>query len=625
MSTYEKFYSNKNYNKNFLNTDRLEKPYNIDFFNYSITKRNNFTNNMYYSYNNLENMNPYNSLGEMLKPSENIFELELEFRHLKNSINELNEKLKEKEKIISTLKRKIRSISSRNSENKKNNVSINIKEKNCMRTIEKEKHYNQLLFNNYKFFKNKYSFSFHNNTNTFPKDDTINSIKNSFGNSNMNLSTTIKNTKYNSTIKSKLSQENSIIKHKPLTLTYFRYQKELEKKKNKTGPNIIRTNLFYQLYNENIDNDCKKIKRNKHLSLLTNKNENDIQLSIDDTQRTKNKSDDKKIKSNKKKIVNGKKVPKNKNSNLKSPLKLRQCSLTAKIKKEIKEKKNLKEKTIKEKEKIEKNLLKKRKQLNKNKNKIEIAKKRLYKLGMTYKELHEIKICHNKVYSESNNENKKNINNLIGGFTDVKTNRYNIHFESENENSKKKKNLKHNNQNKKNDYENIKHEFSDKKKSKRTKLRFIDLEENNEDEKVYENIEEKNLLEIKNILQNEINSFSRKTEDRKDNGNKKDDSLSIQIELDSKSDLNNSNFDMNFNNKSNENLLLNLKDMNKDKDSDSSENLLNYSNKHKDLYKINEAKASMIKSSSSKELSFERTFSDIQITVNNLDIPFNGK
>ena len=189
----------------------------------------------------------------------------------------------------------------------------------------------------------------------------------------------------------------------------------------------------------------------------------------------------------------------------------------------------------------------------------------------------------------------------------------------------KKKNLKHNNQNKKNDFENIKHEFSDKKKPKRTKLRFIDLEENNEDEKLYENIEEKNLLEIKNILQNEINSFSRKTEDRKDHGNKKDDSLSIQIELDSKSDLNNSNFDMNFNNKSNENLLLNLKDMNKDKDSDSSENLLNYSNKHKDLYKINEAKASMIKSSSSKELSFERTYSDIQITVNNLDIPFNGK
>ena len=150
------------------------------------------------------------------------------------------------------------------------------------------------------------------------------------------------------------------------------------------------------------------------------------------------------------------------------------------------------------------------------------------------------------------------------------------------------------------------------------------MDDNKEKEKLYENIEEKNLLEIKNILQNEINSFSRKTEDRKDHGNKKDDSLSIQIELDSKSDLNNSNFDMNFQNKANENLLLNLKD-NDEKDSDSSENLLNYSNKHKDLYKINEAKASMIKSSSSKELSFERTFSDIQITVNNLDIPFNGK
>ena len=81
MSIYEKFYSKNNYNKNFLNTDRLEKPYNIDYFHYSLTKRNNFTNNFFYSYNNLENMNQYNnSIGEMLKPSENIFELELEFR-----------------------------------------------------------------------------------------------------------------------------------------------------------------------------------------------------------------------------------------------------------------------------------------------------------------------------------------------------------------------------------------------------------------------------------------------------------------------------------------------------------------------------------------------------------------
>ena len=48
--------------------------------------------------------------------------IELEFRQLKNSINELNEKLKEKDKIISTLKRKISSISSRNSENKKKNI-----------------------------------------------------------------------------------------------------------------------------------------------------------------------------------------------------------------------------------------------------------------------------------------------------------------------------------------------------------------------------------------------------------------------------------------------------------------------------------------------------------------------
>ena len=622
MSIYEKFYSKNNYNKNFLNTDRLEKPYNIDYFHYSLTKRNNFTNNFFYSYNNLENMNQYNnSIGEMLKPSENIFELELEFRQLKNSINELNEKLKEKDKIISTLKRKIRSISSRNSENKKKNISINIKENNFLRTIETDKPHNQLLNNNYKFFKNKYSFSFQNNTNKFPKDDTFNSIKNSFGNSNINLSTTIKNTEYNSTIKTKISQENSLIKHKPLTLTYFRYQKELEKKKNKNSPSLIRTNLFYKLYNENLEQDFKRKKRNKHLSLINNKNENGIQLSIEDTQRTKYKSNDNKNEIDKKKIVNGEKnLFKKKNTHLKSPIKLRPCCLTAKIK-NVKEKNNSKEKTNKHNDKTEKSQLRK-KQLNKNKNKIEISKKRFYKMGMTYKELHKIKIFHNKVYSESKNENKKNIKILIGNYTDVKTNKYRLNFDSENKKREKKPNLKYNNQNQKNEFDKIKNEFSIKNKPKKPKLKFVDMDDNNEQEKLYENIEEKNLLEIKNILQNEINSFSRKTEDRKDN--KKDDSLSIQIELDSKSDVNNSNFDMNFQNKANENLLLNLKE-NDEKDSDSSENLLNYSSKLKDIYKNNEAKASIIKSSSSKEISFEKTLSDIQITVNNLDIPFNEK
>ena len=199
-----------------------------------------------------------------------------------------------------------------------------------------------------------------------------------------------------------------------------------------------------------------------------------------------------------------------------------------------------------------------------------------------------------------------------------------INFESEKETSEKKSNIKYNKKDK-NENENIK-QLNIKDKTKRQhKIKFIDMDDNKEKEKLYENIEEKNLLEIKNILQNEINSFSRKTEDKKDIDNKKDDSLSIQIELDSKLDLNNSNIDINFDNKSNENLLLNLNDYNNQKDSYSSENLLTYSGKQKDIYKINEPKASIIKSSSSKELSFERTFSDIQITVNNLDIPFNGK
>ena len=621
MSTYEKFYSKNSYKKNFFNTDRSEKPYNIDFYNYTFTKRNNFANNIYYSCNNLENMNQYNSSGEMLKPHENILELELEFKQLKNSLNELNEKLKEKDKIISTLKRKIYSISTKNSENQKNNLTINIKENNFLRTIDNEKYNNHLFLNNPRYFRNKYSYSFQNNTNNIQKDETINSNKNPLGHSNLNLSTTIKNTEYNSTIKSRLSQENSLVKQKPLTLTYFRYQKELEKKKNKNIPNLIRTNLFYQIKNKNDESDIKKKIRNKHLSLLTNKNENGNHFSIDDTKKTKNKSNDNKFEDNKKKNVNDKNSPKNKKSNQKSPTKLKQICLTAKIK-QNKEKNNLNNKTIEHTYKNEEKLLKKRKQLNKNK--IDISKKRLYKMGITYKELHEIKVFHNKVYSESKNENKKNIKNLIGDFIDEKRNKNKINFESEKETSEKKSNIKYNKKDK-NENENIK-QLNIKDKTKRQhKIKFIDMDDNNEKEKLYENIEEKNLLEIKNILQNEINSFSRKTEDKKDIDNKKDDSLSIQIELDSKLDLNNSNIDINFYNKSNENLLLNLNDYNNQKDSYSSENLLTYSGKQKDIYKINEPKASIIKSSSSKELSFERTFSDIQITVNNLDIPFNGK
>ena len=621
MSTYEKFYLKNSYKKNFFNTDRSEKPYNIDFYNYTFTKRNNFANNIYYSCNNLENMNQYNSSGEMLKPHENILELELEFKQLKNSLNELNEKLKEKDKIISTLKRKIYSISTKNSENQKNNLTINIKENNFLRTIDNEKYNNHLFLNNPRYFRNKYSYSFQNNTNNIQKDETINSNKNPLGHSNLNLSTTIKNTEYNSTIKSRLSQENSLVKQKPLTLTYFRYQKELEKKKNKNIPNLIRTNLFYQIKNKNDESDIKKKIRNKHLSLLTNKNENGNHFSIDDTNKTKNKSNDNKFEDNKKKNVNDKNSPKNKKSNQKSPTKLKQICLTAKIK-QNKEKNNLNNKTIEHTYKNEEKLLKKRKQLNKNK--IDISKKRLYKMGITYKELHEIKVFHNKVYSESKNENKKNIKNLIGDFIDEKRNKNKINFESEKETSEKKSNIKYNKKDK-NENENIK-QLNIKDKTKRQhKIKFIDMDDNKEKEKLYENIEEKNLLEIKNILQNEINSFSRKTEDKKDIDNKKDDSLSIQIELDSKLDLNNSNIDINFDNKSNENLLLNLNDYNNQKDSYSSENLLTYSGKQKDIYKINEPKASIIKSSSSKELSFERTFSDIQITVNNLDIPFNGK
>jgi hypothetical protein len=621
MSTYEKFYSKNSYKKNFFNTDRSEKPYNIDFYNYTFTKRNNFANNIYYSCNNLENMNQYNSSGEMLKPHENILELELEFKQLKNSLNELNKKLKEKDKIISTLKRKIYSISTKNSENQKNNLTINIKENNFLRTIDNEKYNNHLFLNNPRYFRNKYSYSFQNNTNNIQKDETINSNKNPLGHSNLNLSTTIKNTEYNSTIKSRLSQENSLVKQKPLTLTYFRYQKELEKKKNKNIPNLIRTNLFYQIKNKNDESDIKKKIRNKHLSLLTNKNENGNHFSIDDTKKTKNKSNDNKFEDNKKKNVNDKNSPKNKKSNQKSPTKLKQICLTAKIK-QNKEKNNLNNKTIEHTYKNEEKLLKKRKQLNKNK--IDISKKRLYKMGITYKELHEIKVFHNKVYSESKNENKKNIKNLIGDFIDEKRNKNKINFESEKETSEKKSNIKYNKKDK-NENENIK-QLNIKDKTKRQhKIKFIDMDDNKEKEKLYENIEEKNLLEIKNILQNEINSFSRKTEDKKDIDNKKDDSLSIQIELDSKLDLNNSNIDINFDNKSNENLLLNLNDYNNQKDSYSSENLLTYSGKQKDIYKINEPKASIIKSSSSKELSFERTFSDIQITVNNLDIPFNGK
>ena len=361
MSTYEKFYSKNSYKKNFFNTDRSEKPYNIDFYNYTFTKRNNFANNIYYSCNNLENMNQYNSSGEMLKPHENILELELEFKQLKNSLNELNEKLKEKDKIISTLKRKIYSISTKNSENQKNNLTINIKENNFLRTIDNEKYNNHLFLNNPRYFRNKYSYSFQNNTNNIQKDETINSNKNPLGHSNLNLSTTIKNTEYNSTIKSRLSQENSLVKQKPLTLTYFRYQKELEKKKNKNIPNLIRTNLFYQIKNKNDESDIKKKIRNKHLSLLTNKNQNGNHFSIDDTNKTKNKSNDNKFEDNKKKNVNDKNSPKNKKSNQKSPTKLKQICLTAKIK-QNKEKNNLNNKTIEHTYKNEEKLFKKRKQ-----------------------------------------------------------------------------------------------------------------------------------------------------------------------------------------------------------------------------------------------------------------------
>ena len=426
---------------------RKNKQLNNGFQNhYSLSNEN--QSKYHHSHFIFNNYTQFRNYGNMLLTYKKNSDLTNECKILKSNILELNETIKKKDLIISNLKKRINSMSSNSESNRSKSQSEN---------YDNEKNNEGDKINEF------------NDGNTLSEiRKNINPLKGYFQNSN-NFSLTFRN----SSIKSKISQQNSYVKNIPFTLTYFRYKEKISKKKKD-----LKTNLYNEFKNEDSNSKKKDTKKNsKNTSLSTQKLDKTKNLLQDVNNKTK------KIYKKEKKEKKEKKKNSPINKNLLSHRNLKSCTLNTKITKEKEEKKKV--------------------STNKNKNKTNI-KKRNMKIGMSYKELQKMKISHYK----------KNIPKK-----EIKVNEKNINDNKDNK--KMKKSFNNNNKEEKNN-----HLLNLRKNSvNENEIKFVDIDDNNSNndvEKIFENIEEQNLKDLKNKLKSGIKSFSN-SKNNKNEKNKNED------------------------------------------------------------------------------------------------------
>ena len=549
-------------NKNYYNIFIKEKDFFRNNTNYTLFSSNNFP--QYCSSNSNLKSKKYNSLGDLSIDNKNN---NLEYTHLRRSIVELNEKLKEKDKIILTLKKKINSMSSRNNEKK----TFSTKSKgtdNFLNNNEELISYDKEIEKK-KYFKNKYSYSFHNSSNNlinkYPFIDNVNENKNSFVKNNDNTkyhSSIFKNNDCKILINPKLTQENISLK-KPFTLTYYRYREEMIKNPKKNNVKKSRFNLFHNFNDEN--NEYNKKYKSTSKSKNHFDNFNNIKNNINNNNKNKNNNN----------TINSSLSKSKKENTSFSNSNLNKTKKNLKLKDEVfeinqniipnyktnifnksynhKNLKSPKEKVIKQNDeekkkdnKITEKLKEQKSNKNKNKNKIKLNQpKRLIKGKMTYKKLQEIKnkTIHNLEYSNekrvhfkriisNNNNNHNNLEtidnkeNKIINNTNLKKyiNKNPIQI---NENKINKINLdnkiikKLNNIIKRNENNLINENNTNKN---------INITNNSKtQEEIFNSIEEKNLLELKNMLQNGFNCISTINENNEyENKNNNDEENELQ-------------------------------------------------------------------------------------------------
>ena len=559
MSIYQKYLSTSMSinNKNDYNIFIKEKDYWRNNTNHTLFSSNNFPK--YFSSNSNIKSKKYNSLGDLSIDNKNN---DLEYTNLRKSIVELNEKLKEKDKIILTLKKKINSMSSRNNEKKtlsiqtkgtENFPNHNIELISYDKEIEKKKN-----------FKNKYSYSFHNSSNNlinkYPFSVNVNENKNSFVNNNYNTnyySSIFRNDDCKILINPKLTQESISLK-KPFTLTYYRYREEMMKNPKKTNVKKSRFNLFHNFNDEEKTRYKSTSKSNNNFYNINDIKSNGNNNNNNNTT-TINRSLSK-VKKENSSFSNSNLNKTKKNLKLKDEVFEINQNIIPNYKTNIFNKsynhKNLKspkEKVIKQNDeekkkdnKITEKLKEQKSNKNKNKNKIKLNQpKRLIKGKMTYKKLQEIKnkTIHNLEYSNekrvhfkriisNNNNNHNNLEtidnkeNKIINNTNLKKyiNKNPIQI---NENKINKINLdnkiikKLNNIIKRNENNLINENNTNKN---------INITNNSKtQEEIFNSIEEKNLLELKNMLQNGFNCISTINENNEyENKNNNDEENELQ-------------------------------------------------------------------------------------------------
>ena len=560
---------------------RKDKHFNNDFQNYYCLTNENHHN----PFHIFKNLSQFNNFENMLLTYKNNSDLKNECKLLKSSILELNEQLKEKDAIISNLKRRINSMSSETNRNK----MFQIKTEKCEN--ERENEGDLLNFNELNIIDDRFCNTLTDNRKHLESD--------SFRNSNK-FSLTFRNS-----TKSKIVQENSYVKHKPFTLTYFRYKEQISKKKSDL--NAVKNNLQNQFNNDEVDKEKNNIKKNdKNISLSEQKIPKKNQL-IHYQRKEQNE---------KNKTLNHTSL------NSKTHRNLNSFNLNSRISKNKEKKVEKKEETkkelkfeLKKGEKKEEKKNKINNHNNKNKHKISI-KKRNFKLGISYKELQQMKILHDKpnIMKKEKEKEKEKIND-----------------------NDQEMEMKHNNNNDKevkiSHFINLKKKSSKKENEK--KIKFVDFEEGNhsnkDEEKIFESIEEQNLKDLKNKLQSEIKSFSKakgdKNEDYEMNYYKDINEYKSNTEYEKRDSLSNKNEE-----EMNNELLISIKKQfsltqcnfkkldKKEKESSHNSSSLILVDKQKDY--LNDV-GTPAKEDNSNELNFERSFSDIHIE--DFDIPSNEK
>jgi len=562
MSIYQKYLSTSMSinNKNDYNIFIKEKGYWRNNTNYTLLNTNNNFPKYFSSNSNIKSKK-YNSLGDLSIDKKNNFE----YTYLRKSIIELNEKLKEKDKIIFTLKKKINSMSSRNNEKK----IISKGTDNFLDQNVELISYDKEDIDKKKYFKNKYSYSFHNSSNNlinkYPFCENVNEYNNLFVNNNYKTnyySSIFKNNDCKILINPKLTQENISLK-KPFTLTYYRYREEMIKNPKKNNVKKSRFNLFHNFNDEN--NEYNKKYKSTSKSKNHFDNFNNIKNNINNNNKNKNNNN----------TINSSLSKSKKENTSFSNSNLNKTKKNLKLKDEVfeinqniipnyktnifnksynhKNLKSPKEKVIKQNDeekkkdnKITEKLKEQKSNKNKNKNKIKLNQpKRLIKGKMTYKKLQEIKnkTIHNLEYSNekrvhfkriisNNNNNHNNLEtidnkeNKIINNTNLKKyiNKNPIQI---NENKINKINLdnkiikKLNNIIKRNENNLINENNTNKN---------INITNNSKtQEEIFNSIEEKNLLELKNMLQNGFNCISTINENNEyENKNNNDEENELQ-------------------------------------------------------------------------------------------------